>query len=161
MAVAIARPIVFPLALRDQLLALSAAASDLTQFGEDIWITNRPVGPHTDGTADGLVTYGCVLLNPEGHQLVHGGESYDLPEGALYCFDGRVEHGTAGADGPFAALIWDMPPDYGLARFQAELQADPRFRLKASKFTDRTKETRRAEHHHEGRRAGAGESGGR
>lgn len=105
----------------------------LRKVGDDIWTTYEPVAPHTDSTADGLVTYGLIIVNDPAVVLVHAGVDYWIPPGTLYKIDGRVEHSTGAVPtcqsgcGLFAALIWDMPPAWTLADFAAELAKDPRF----------------------------------
>lgn len=125
-------PIRTPLHLVD---AIRSAVSDrpcdgeelLTAMPPDIWLSQKPIAAHTDGTQEGLVTYGVVLINDAMNTLVHDGISYLVPAGTLYRFDGRISHETRGAPGLFAALIWDMPPVWELPDFAAELLKDPRF----------------------------------
>lgn len=99
----------------------------LRKVGDDVWTTHEPVALHTDGTADGLVTYGMIIVNDAEVALVHGRIGYEIPPGTLYKIDGRIEHSTVGGNGLLAALIWDMPPVWSLADFAAELAKDPRF----------------------------------
>lgn len=98
---------------------------ELHQFGEDIWITDKPVPPHTDGTAEGMLTYGFVLVNT-GYVLIYDGKRYALPCGSIYAIDGRKEHSTEG-EGLLAVLIWDMPA-WTLNDFRRELKLDRRFK---------------------------------
>jgi hypothetical protein len=129
----IAGPIDVPESLRFAIRAESRCCKTadelLTKVGEDIWFCERAVAPHTDNLPDDLLTFGCIIINDAGHELVIGGQQYALPVGGLYRIDGRIEHGAVGSDGLFAVLIWDMPPDYSLADFERELHADPRFAL--------------------------------
>lgn len=99
----------------------------LRKVGDDVWTTHAPVPPHTDGTADGLVTYGLIIANDPEVIFVHNGEAWPIPPGTLYKMDGRLWHSTVGGKGLFAALIWDMRPAWSLADFAAELAKDPRF----------------------------------
>lgn len=96
---------------------------ELFKFGEDIWITDKPVLPHTDSTADGMLTYGLILINT-GYVLVYDGNVIQIPVGSVYEIDGRLMHQTVGC-GILAILIWDMP-DYSLSKFKADLLIDPR-----------------------------------
>lgn len=98
----------------------------LYQLDEDIWITNKPVLPHVDSTAEGMLTYGFVLVN-EGYLLIHGGNEIRIPAGTLYQLDGRIEHETRG-EGLLALLIWDMP-DWSLDIFRKELEKDKRCKI--------------------------------
>jgi hypothetical protein len=96
----------------------------MQQFGKDIWITDRPVLPHTDSTADGMLTYGLVLANT-GYVLIYDGTKVEIPAGSTYIIDGRKEHSTEG-QGILVLLIWDMP-DWTLEDFKLELKLDGRF----------------------------------
>lgn len=100
----------------------------LRKVGDDIWTTWEPVAPHTDSTADGLVTYGLIIVNDPDYKLMHAGRRYDIPAGSLYRIDSRIEHSTIGPCGLLAALIWDMPPAWSLDDFATELANDPRFK---------------------------------
>lgn len=101
--------------------------------GDDVWLTMRPVAPHRDSTAEDLITYGLVLINDARYALTYDGRDYELAPGAAYVMDGRVEHSTRVtyrrgiSHGLFAALIWDMPIEWGLAQFQADLLKDERW----------------------------------
>lgn len=101
------------------------AMTELTQFGADIWITDKPVAPHVDGTAEDCLTYGLVLINT-GYVLVYGGKRVKIPPGSVYVIDGRKEHSTEG-EGLLALLIWDMP-EWTLDDFRRELKQDGRFK---------------------------------
>lgn len=119
-----------PPALVAMLRATPLHNDDMTKVGGDMWVTYRPVSPHSDSTEDGLVTYGCVLINDADYGLIHGGLTFDIPAGTLYRFDGRVTHEACAFDGKhglFAALIWDMPPAWDLIDFNGELLRDARF----------------------------------
>lgn len=98
---------------------------ELFQFGEDIWITDKPIAPHTDSTAEGNLTYGYILINT-GYILVYDGKKVNIPTGSFYRIDGRKEHSTEGS-GILAILIWDMP-DWTLEDFKKELKKDERFK---------------------------------
>lgn len=95
----------------------------LTQFGDDIWITDEPVPLHTDSGAIGLLTYGFILVNT-GYVLIYNGRQIEIPPGSIYEIDGNVEHETRGS-GLLAILIWDMS-EYSLDKFKAELRNDAR-----------------------------------
>lgn len=97
--------------------------NELTQFGEDIWITDKPVLPHVDSTAEGMLTYGLILINT-GYTLIYDGKEILIPVGSMYEIDGRKEHQTVGS-GLLAILVWDMP-NYSLEEFKEELRNDPR-----------------------------------
>ncbi len=98
------------------------ADPELTQFGEDVYFSYNSIRPHTDNTAPGLITYGCILINDPGFVLVYDGVSYEIPPGSMYQMDARIEHALLGSSGGlFAAIIWDMPPKYGLANFELDL----------------------------------------
>lgn len=98
--------------------------SGLQQFGSDIWITDEPVLPHTDSTADGMLTYGLVLVNT-GYTLIYAGRRIEIPAGSVYVIDGRKEHSTEG-NGLLILLIWDMP-NWTILDFRRELLEDSRF----------------------------------
>jgi hypothetical protein len=125
-------------------------ARDLTKIASDVWATELPVAEHTDGTADGLITYGCIIVNDwsfylQYREAPHRGRrrcplrssisTHSIPVGALYKIDGRIPHSTVDpvswlthrTPGLFAALIWDMPPTWSLLDFRDELLRDPRF----------------------------------
>ncbi len=96
----------------------------LTQVDTDIWVCDKPVAMHTDGTADGLVTFGAILLNEPEHLLIYRGRAWDIPVGTLYRLDGREMHGTVlyrKHIGRFAFLAWDMPADWPMAEFEREV----------------------------------------
>lgn len=124
----------YAIAVPDCLRAQAHGAAwchELTQIGVDLWVTHMLVDPHTDNTAEGLITYGLVVANREGCLLRHGGFYYSIPAGTLYRIDGRIEHSTCGRHGLFAALIWDMPPGWELSDFAEELRRDCRFNQSA------------------------------
>jgi hypothetical protein len=98
--------------------------TDLQQFGSDIWITDKPVASHTDSTAEGMLTYGLVLVNT-GYVLNYGGKRLAMPAGSIYVIDGRKEHSTEGT-GVLVLLIWDMP-NWTADDFKRELKQDARF----------------------------------
>lgn len=128
--------IVVPPSLVKAVRARPDNATELSHLPPDIWYSRRLIPSHTDSTDDGLVTYGCVLINDGNQVLLHGGQTYSAPAGTLYRFDGRIEHETLGQDGLFAALIWDMPPVWDLTDFAAELRRDARWtaRLERTRF---------------------------
>lgn len=97
----------------------------LPQFGTDIWLTDQPIAPHTDSTADGMLTYGYIIYN-SGYVLIHNGMEISIPTGSTYVIDGRIEHETKG-EGLLILLIWDMP-DYSIEEFKRELREDKRFK---------------------------------
>lgn len=97
----------------------------LEQVSKDIWITDEPVAPHTDGTAPGMLTYGLIMLNT-GYVMVYDGRRFLIPAGCVYQIDGHKLHSTEGS-GALAVLIWDMP-DWSLANFRRELKQDVRFK---------------------------------
>jgi hypothetical protein len=97
----------------------------LQQFGKDIWITDKPVPPHTDGTIAGNMVYGLVLINT-GYDLIYEGKRIKIPSGSIYTIDGNKEHSTEG-EGLLAVLIWDMP-DWTVEDFKRELSRDIRFK---------------------------------
>jgi hypothetical protein len=94
------------------------------QINSDIWVTNKPVEPHRDSTAEDMLSYGFILVN-EGYVLVHGGNRFNIPSGTIYEINAREEHSTEG-EGLLIVLIWDMP-DYSLDLFEKELKEDNRF----------------------------------
>lgn len=96
---------------------------ELFQFGEDIWITDKPIPRHIDSTAEGMLTYGLILINT-GYVLVYNGEVMQIPVNSTYEINGRKPHCTIG-QGILAVLIWDMP-NYDLDKFKRELLLDPR-----------------------------------
>lgn len=103
------------------LVRKTSCTNTLSQIGKDIWVTFAAVAPHTDGTAEGLITYGFIIANDPNYTFVHDGREYAIPSGTLYRMDGRIEHATYGGPGLLAALIWDMPPVWDLSDFAAEL----------------------------------------
>lgn len=118
--------IVVPAAL-DMLARTQPWSRLLRKVGEDIWTTHEKIAAHSDSTANGLVTYGLILVNDPAVVFVHAGSHYDIPPGTLYRMDGRIEHSTEGPCGLLAALIWDMPNEWDLEGFAAELHNDKRF----------------------------------
>lgn len=106
--------------------------TQLMQFGEDIWITDKPLAPHRDNTKAGMLTYGLVLLNT-GYTMVYSGKLFNIPTGALYVIDGRLEHATEGS-GLLVLLIWDMP-NWTIMDFMGELMKDDRVRNLSHLFT--------------------------
>ena len=97
---------------------------ELYQIGDDIWWTDKPVLPHTDSTAENMLTYGLILVNT-GYRLNYDGIRIEIPAGSVYEIDARKPHSTEGS-GYLAALIWDMP-DWSPEIFIREIQKDPRF----------------------------------
>lgn len=97
--------------------------SELVQFGEDIWITDKPVLPHVDSTAEGMLTYGLILINT-GYVLIYDGKEIQIPVGSMYEIDGRKEHSTVGS-GVLCILVWDMP-GWNLEKFKLDLLKDSR-----------------------------------
>lgn len=100
-------------------------AEELVQIGEDIWITDRSIAPHTDPTKQGLVSYGLVLLNEFGLRLLYCGSYITLSYGETYRIDGRLLHSAEWTPnvvtkGLFAALIWDMPESTSVDQFRRE-----------------------------------------
>lgn len=96
----------------------------MKQFGNDIWITDEPVLSHTDDTAEGMLTYGYILINT-GYILIYDNKEIKIPVGSYYEIDGRKEHSTRG-NGILVILIWDMP-NWTLEDFKKELKKDKRF----------------------------------
>ena len=98
---------------------------NIQQFGDDIWITDRPVAPHKDSTADDNLSYGYIIYN-SGYILIHDGVEIDIPTGSTYVIDARIEHETRG-EGLLIILVWDMPY-YSIDKFKEELKQDIRFK---------------------------------
>lgn len=97
---------------------------ELDKFSNDIWITNKPVPPHIDSTADDMLVYGFILIN-EGYALIHNKIKLEIPTNGFYRIDAKLEHYTVGS-GILAVLIWDMP-NWTLDDFKFYLLQDERF----------------------------------
>lgn len=85
----------------------------LTQYGEDIFYTDKNVTKHTDNTEDGKNTLVIVLVNDGDYKFCQDDKQVDMPVGKLLRFDARIEHYIIAneLDKRFAAMIWDVPAE--------------------------------------------------
>lgn len=107
-------------------LAASVEYDDsLEPIGPDIWITTTEIPEHTDTTAQGLITWGVILINDLKLELHYKNNISSITKGTIFTIDARKPHAALFKDGIktnglFAALIWDVPTTMTMARFKWE-----------------------------------------
>jgi len=95
--------------------------TELTQFGDDIWITESGVKEHTDSTEFGKTTILLVLIN-DGYQIKIG-TTVSSEVGVLIRFNAHRPHSLLKIkSGRFAALIWDVEKEKTISEIIEELK---------------------------------------
>ena len=103
--------------------------NEVTQVDSDVWIKEGPLNIHTDSTAEGLITYGIILLDDLDSVFVKEDEVISLRDNNVYYLDARKPHGIlrywySKPKGRIAFLAWDMPEDYMLSMFKKEVEEE-------------------------------------